>query len=89
MESPKHLGEELRKTWQVIFGWRSCHRLCLMSAETALAGAVVHSCPPRKAARDGDTSLVGVDGKNYVMGQVWVRDDRPLCAKKRIGRIQL
>ena len=54
-----------------------------------LARAAVQSCPPRKVARDDDTSLASVDGKNYVMGPVRVRDDRPLYAEKRIGRIQL
>lgn len=40
-------------------------------------------------ARDSDASLAGVDGMNYVMGPVQVRDDRPLYAEKRTGRIQL
>lgn len=50
---------------------------------------MVQSCPPRKVARDGDTSLAGVDGKNYVIRPYWVRDDRPLYAEKRTDRIQI
>ena len=61
---------------------------CDLSAETPLAGAVVQSCPPSKVARDGDTSLASVGGKNYVMGPAQVRDDRPLYVEKRPGRIQ-
>lgn len=36
---------------------------CLLRAETVLAGAVIQSCPPRKAAGEGDTSLPGADGR--------------------------
>lgn len=50
---------------------------------------MAQSCLPRMGPRGGDASLAGVDGKNYVMGPVQVRDDRPLYAEKRTGRFQL
>lgn len=67
------------KTQQAIFGSAFCHRLHLLSAATALAGAVVQTCLLRKAAKDADTSLAGEDGKNYVTGPVLERDDNLLC----------
>lgn len=54
-----------------------------------LARAMVQHCPLRKVARDGDTSLTSWQRCEELCHEAsLVKDDRPLHAEKKTGRVQ-